>query len=80
MGVDVGVRELSSLLPTEISGPFSTLAFILDRNGDVVFFDSLGGDADEYAERVKGLAEVDFIDIWPKRLEDEPRMKVRFGI
>ena len=71
MGVDVAVRELRSLLPPEISGPFPTLAFILDRNGDVVFFDALGGDAEEYSDRVKGLAEVDFIDIWPKREEDE---------
>ena len=75
MGVDVAVSELAKLIPTEKLGS-STLVFILDRNGDLIFFEKLNGDAEDYLDRIKGVSEVDFFDLWPKREEDEGRMKV----
>ena len=76
MGVDVAVSELRDLIPTEKLGS-STLVFILDRNGDVIFFEKLNGDAEDYLDRIRGVSEVDFFDLWPKQEKDVPAMKVR---
>ena len=79
IGVDVAVAELRELVPFKELGS-STLAFIVDRNGDVIFSESLSGEAEDYLERVKGLSEVDFFDLWPLREEDNNKTKVTISV
>ena len=66
VGVDVFVSELRALLLPDLLGP-SSVAFIVDGNGDVVYHESLFNiDVGDYAQRVNGLTQIDFIYLWSK--------------
>ena len=61
--MDVFITELRDLLPAEVTGQFA-LAFILNNNGDAIYFDDLNFEVKEYAERIKPMVDVDFLNLW----------------
>ena len=49
---------------------------MLNNNGDVIYFEDMSGDVDDYAERLKPLVEVDFKYLWAKLQGSDERLTV----
>ena len=75
-GVDVFISELRALLPTDTMG-HSALAFILNNNGDAIFFENLDGEVKDYAERIKPMVDVDFLNLWSRPAGNGTELQVQ---